>query len=252
MKRILQISALTLALVGAGGAQAIPLSVLLNGGSITAGDKVFDSFTSLSYVATDGRSANYANIDVTALNDGGMDPGPGLRFTVVNGELAVTGGVDVTGQGLSNFIDLAFGFRVTAPAGKLIKDNTLAFPPGGASLFYSDDQSNDLGVRIQEWVGDAFVDPTTSGYIYTEFSNLDGTLNSVIPASSNFAPQQSVYVTKDILVWAADATDTATLFGFDQRFSQQLNNVPEPGTLALAALGVLGALGIGRRRNRNT
>ncbi|MER2516627.1 MAG: PEP-CTERM sorting domain-containing protein [Candidatus Accumulibacter phosphatis] len=246
MKRILQISALTLALVGVGGAQAITLSDLLSGGSITAGDKVFNSFTALSYMSGDGRVANYANIDVTALDDGGMDPGPGLRFTALNGELTVTGNDNY------NFIDLAFGFRVTAPVGKLIKDNTLAFAPFGASVFYNGDGANDLGVRIQEWVGDAFVDPTTSGYIYTEFSNLDGTLNSVISASSNFAPQQSVYVTKDILVWAADATDTATLFGFDQRFSQQLNNVPEPGTLALAALGVLGALGIGRRRNRNT
>jgi hypothetical protein len=244
MRRTLQLGLLALALIGAAGAQAIPLTTLLNGGTITAGDKVFDQFSVVSYAAGDGRAFDPDNIDVTALNDGGNDPGPGLLFTVTGGEMTVAG------DGIYNFVDLLFGFHVTAAAGFKIKDNSLQLNGGGLS--YVPDGTEFLGFSILEWASATglVTDPTTPGYISTEFSQNAGTLIANVDASSTFAPEQDYWFTKDILVWSINPTDTASLTSFSQRFSQEptgTGNVPEPGTLALLALALVG-VGVSRRR----
>lgn len=239
------LGALALTLV-VSSAQAVPLSELLAGGSITAGDKVFDEWRLISEVYSDAAlTVNPANIEVTPLNDGGMDPGPGLSFTVGDE-------FSVAGDGLYAFIDYMFGFRVTAPAGVLIKDNSLVL---GSTILVTppDALFRDKGVVIQEFVGTTpdlvEVPGDTSlpdlAVKEVEFSDLEGVITDIPSDSAAFAPHSVIYVSKDILVWASGIDESATLTGFSQRFSQ--TTVPEPGVLALVGVGLMGVWNSRRR-----
>jgi len=235
MKLYRILAALALALAASSGAQAIPLSTLLSGGSIQAGDKLFDNWSTPIFSASDAnRSFNAANIDVTALNDGGLTPGPGLKFTVSNGELSVAGN-DIYAS-----IDLTFGFRASVLASGLgINGSTQAFGPGGAYWLILSDGSNNSGSSISEKMGTA-LNLEDLGKELIEFSVLDsvGSPASQQTSSANFAPRNSVWVTNNIMVWSADVGDSAGLYNFEQRFSQ--TSVPEPGTLWLLGLAFVG------------
>jgi len=231
--------ALVLALVASGSAQAIPLTDLFNGGSITAGDKVFDQWTSIFQGTSDGHIVNTNNIDVTALNDGGMNPGPGLSFSILNNEFSVTG------DGIYAYTDFTFGFHVSTLGNLKIKDNSLNLVGGVLS-----GMTSDLGFYILEDVGTS-AGASNLGTKNVEFSWLDDPNNPGNPLftsnfsdSASFTPQDEIFVTKNILVWATDPGETANLTGFSQRFSQ----VPEPGTLLLFVPALAALVGVRRRK----
>lgn len=236
------LAAISLALpVNAQVANSSILADLLNGGSITARDKLFDNWD-FSFVSSDAqRQFNANNIQVTALADGGDNPGPGLQFIVSNGELTVTG------DGVYAFVDLTLSFRVSVLSGAnmLIKDNSLELTGGSVTGL------GDNGFYIHESIGTS-EGGSELGEKQVEFSWLDKSLGgpgliSELSDSAEFQPQSEIWVTKNILVWATGTDETATLLGFEQRFSQQ--PVPEPGSLALAALALAG-LGVAARRRR--
>ena len=231
-KRIL--STLLLALFAAGSVQAIPLSALFQGASITAGDKLFDRWSLGLYDTSDSlRSLNAANIEVTALNDGGLNPGPGLSFTVINNELGIFG------DGTFAYIDLKFGFHASVLVpGLAIKDNSLVLTSGQISL------SGDNGFYIRETIG-TVAGASDLGTKKVEFSFLDPNLISDLSDSAVFAPNREIWVTKNILVWATNDIEFANLTGFEQRFSQVA--IPEPATLALTMLALAG-VGLSRRK----
>ncbi|MBI3155300.1 MAG: PEP-CTERM sorting domain-containing protein [Burkholderiales bacterium] len=221
-------------------AATVSLTDLLGGDSIIAGDKLFDSWSVAYYDSSDPlRTFDSDNIDITSLDDGGDNPGPGLSFGVSNGELTITG------DGTYAYVDLTLSFRVSVlpGAGKLIKDNSLSLSAGLVT------NAGDNGVYINEVIGTS-EGGDDLGEKEIEFSYLDGSLGGsgliLNPFdSATFAPQSEVWVTKNILVWATGEDETAQLAGFDQRFSQQ--SVPEPGSLALVALALAG-LGMAARR----
>ena len=243
MRKVIAIvGVMVLMLATAGASHAVLLSDLLNGGSITAGDKLFDNWALNYYDTSDPtRGFNAANIDVTALTDGGLNPGPGLSFSVSNSELTVTG------DGIYAYIDLMFGYRVSVLDPTLkIKDNTLEYAIGGAYWSVALDGSYDVGSYIREDIG-SMPWQDNFGSKNIEFSTMDdpllgGSSTSKTTDWASFAPQSDIWVTKNILVWAVDTADSAGVFGFDQRFSQAPVGVPEPGMLALLALGGIALL----------
>lgn len=223
-KRI--IAACIAAFAAAGGAQAALLSDLLAGQSITAGDKVFADWSVLFEDSSDPlRTVNRANIDVVAIEDGGDY---GLSFSILNNEFRVVG------DGSFAYLDFMFGFSVTAAPGMKIVGSSLSL--NTAALDHPGNE-DDEGIFIRETVG-TVAEAEDLGVKTVEFSRLDGVLTTLISDTASFLPQQTVWVTKNILVWAEDAEHSANLTRFDQRFSQ--TSVPEPASLALLGIGMFG------------
>ena len=239
MKRMIRILPFVLLTLFMGGnLYADSLGDLFGGGSIVAGDKLFDSWQLISYDSSDAtRSFDAFNIEVTPLDDGGLNPGPGLQFDVLNNELTVIG------DGILAYVDLTFAFRVSVlDSNMAITGSSLEFLPGGAFLGWTVDDSYDLGNYIFETVGsEAGLSDLGTEEIEFSVSKLPGTTEDFlveISDSLTFASQNEIWITKNIYVWAADATDTAGTYRFGQRFAQTA--VPEPSTLLLIGLGVAG------------
>ena len=204
---------------GANGAYAIPLTDLVGGETpmvFTAGDKLFSGWTLLS---NPGES-DLSQIDVTPLVNPANNPG--IRYTD-------TGGV-LTLDTLGEEFEFSFQFTVTAldPA-QMIIGNSLELvdvATEGSAL-----------VRILESVEDAMETMTLA--TKSVISQGEPALEFLLDVE-NFLPQKSIVVTTALSGLVEGAEDFGRLTQFDQRFSQVSIAVPEPASLGLFLIGLVG------------
>lgn len=201
-----------LAVLGVLQAQAASMSDLLQGGSISCGDKTFTNFRNFTSVAAGGADAPTA-AQVFVSSDAGtcgtFEPGPGLLFQ------SAVWNVNAGGT-----IDTAFTFDVFAP-GPLIHDAVLAFvsfdAQGGGEIHISESLFDSLNNSVQNLSVDSLTGPTTDHHIF--------------PGGLTYS---KLTVNKDISL-EGHTDGNATLSTFTQNFSE----VPEPATLSMLGLGIL-------------
>ncbi len=216
--------------LGQNTAQAVPLTDLFAGGSITAVDKLFSNWQNLGTNIGD-----LSQIDVTTLVD--QPDNPGIRFTDNGDVWRVAGGP----PGSSFFLDFSYTVTVLNPT-QQITDNSLVLE----SFSINGLDTGTAGIEIVEFVFDS----GNNQQAFKRVSALQGDLNIVDLA--NFAPQPSLLVTTSVNGFVEGLpTDLAELNAFSQRFSQTTISVmPEPSTLAPFAIGLVGLGAMVRRRRR--
>jgi hypothetical protein len=226
LRRLLVAAMLTIvASVGPwnGSALAVPLSALLGGESIDAGDKTFSAWSLLGGSLP---TTALSSIDVQAL---AVPSGnPGLRFVAANDVLTARNGEQV---------DLGFQFSVTAPAA-LIR---------GASLELTRfERSGPASMSIFEdlYTSAALVDLVDLNVVFADAGG-----DQLLDQASFDA--RSLLVVQTTIAIASGEDGLARLLQFEERFAQQPSQVSAPGVLPLFALG-LAILAARRGRPRST
>ncbi len=192
----------------------VPLSTLIAGGTKTCGDKFFNNF---AYSSTGNMpAASGVNVDCVTIA-GNL----GLEFQ--------GGFLDLPGGGASDAL-IKYTVTVTAPGVSIVDAEIQGNPDvvGGTGAM----------IVVDTFVPDA---PNTMNI----FDIVPG--STKLTDSTTFTTgHTTLHVQKDIL--GAAGTGLATMSFVDQTYSQ--TSVPEPGTLGLLGIGLLGLGGYGWRRRR--
>jgi hypothetical protein len=222
--------------LGATGAQAISLDALFAAGTIQVDDKLFSDWLLKELVDPfDAPPIDLTQIEVSGISGNPLNPG--LNFAVGGG------GLQAGGQaGSFDEVILQFEFKVTALDPSMrITDSELSISGGWVA-------SPDTFLGIEETVcTSANCEPAVADEIAFQQVWVNTFFNDFMEQNArNFAPQQESWVDQYIYVASWDG-GPAAITNFQQFFSQEVVSVPEPGSLAMVALGLLG-VGFGRRR----
>jgi hypothetical protein len=209
------------------------LAELIGGGTITVGDKRFDTWT----LFENQKPADLANILVTPLDDDPLNPG--LRYTG-NGEWSLPA------ESGSTFQVNTFGFKVSTTDGALrIKDNSLEL----LSVIFGTGSTSAFAEVGEVACTDAFNTPTPCDSLVANKSVFaDQLFGNQLTDSATFTPVASLFVTLNVK-WGTDSdADSVDLAQFQHRFSQlPVSGVPAPASLALLAVSAFGLLLRSRR-----
>lgn len=211
--------ALGLSLAGATGARAIPLSTLVGGGPVVVGDLVFSDF---EVVITGDLISNLSFYNVNFGGDGFVLVGP---LSAADGEVGL--------------MDLSFNVSTVDPSKSIVSAelfaNNLAFGVGAQAAvdeLLSDASSNTLLAALSTFDTGA----TAGDAIFQDDTALPGV--------------QSLDVFKSIFL---DSMLVGGALGGSARIGmirQSFAVVPEPSTLALLTLGLLGLVAAGSPRRQ--
>ncbi|MDX9787341.1 MAG: PEP-CTERM sorting domain-containing protein [Desulfobacterales bacterium] len=220
---------LVIGLSGTGNAAL--MGDLLNGTSITVGDKLFDNWA-IEVLIDDAGTFDPTGIEVIGINDNPLNPG--LSF-LSNGAFYVEDG---------DWLDIEISFKVTVLNPSLFIN--------GVSLEMTDGVMTKLDgglfgtVVIGEDIGTTEGDNDLSAFDpWVEWDPEFGIV--ALSDAVSLDPISEIWVLKDIFL-TSEAGGTVSLDGFQQRFSQ--TPVPEPSTMLLLGFGLVALGGYVRRKRQ--
>ena len=223
---LLSIFLASFGLVGSAGATAVSSTITLNtfvGSTLLMGDK---ALAGVSAVITDTGTATLIGLGDFSLTTFSQPNNPGF---------IITAPMQVEAFGEQ---DLKLSFVVTVlPGGAPITDVSLNFVGG---VFPTSNPEAAASIVETVWTKNPILGGAFLGYI-----SIGANGTSYTPFGSvSFAPQKSIFVTKDISV-NGDASYGGS--AFISEITQQFSEVPVPPSLLLFAPGLLGLVGLRKR-----